>query len=35
MALAIQLLVNQISIIPTWGIKRNIGNHFTYETGIG
>tara|TARA_B110000879_G_C10910742_1_gene408190 strand:- start:53 stop:616 length:564 start_codon:yes stop_codon:yes gene_type:complete len=28
-------VVNQISIIPTWGIKRNIGNHFTYETGIG
>ncbi len=26
---------NQISIIPTWGIKRNIGNHLTYETGIG
>ena len=26
---------DQISIIPTWGIKRNIGNHFTYETGIG
>ena len=28
-------VVNQISIIPTWGIKRNMGNHFTYETGIG
>ena len=28
-------IANQISIIPTWGIKRNIGNHFTYETGIG
>ena len=27
--------VNQISIIPTWGIKRNVGNHFTYEAGIG
>lgn len=26
---------DQISIIPTWGIKRNIGKHFTYETGIG
>ena len=26
---------NLITIIPTWGIKRNIGNHFTYETGIG
>lgn len=28
-------VADQISIIPTWGIKRNIGNHFTYETGIG
>ncbi len=28
-------IANQISIIPTWGIKRNIGNSFTYETGIG
>jgi len=28
-------VVNQISIIPTWGIRRNVGNHFTYETGIG
>lgn len=28
-------IVNQISIIPTWGIKRNIGKHFNYETGIG
>ena len=28
-------IVNQVSIIPTWGIKRNIGQHFTYETGIG
>jgi len=28
-------VVNQISIIPTWGIRRNIGNHFNYETGIG
>jgi hypothetical protein len=28
-------IADQISIIPTWGIKRNIGNHFTYETGIG
>lgn len=26
---------NMITIIPTWGIKRNIGKHFTYETGIG
>jgi hypothetical protein len=28
-------VAHQISIIPTWGIKRNLGNHFTYETGIG
>ena len=28
-------VVNQVSVIPTWGIKRNIGNHFTYETGFG
>lgn len=28
-------VADQISIIPTWGIKRNIGSHFTYETGIG
>lgn len=28
-------IVSDISIIPTWGIRRNIGNHFTYETGIG
>lgn len=28
-------IADQISIIPTWGIKRNIGRHFTYETGIG
>ena len=26
---------NQISIIPTWGIRRNLGKHFNYETGIG
>ena len=24
-----------LSIIPTWGIKRQIGNNFTYETGLG
>ena len=27
--------VSDISIVPTWGIRRHIGNHFTYETGIG
>lgn len=25
----------QISFIPKWGMKRTIGNHFTYEVGIG
>jgi len=28
-------IVSDISIVPTWGIRRNVGNHFTYETGIG
>ncbi|PIF01153.1 MAG: hypothetical protein CR994_03310 [Maribacter sp.] len=28
-------LVSQISAIPTWGIRRNIGKHFNYEAGIG
>src|SRR5690606_7369286 len=28
-------IVSDISIIPTWGIRRNIGKHFNYETGIG
>ncbi|MCO4822412.1 MAG: hypothetical protein KC469_10110 [Flavobacteriaceae bacterium] len=27
--------ISDISIIPTWGIRRNIGSQFTYETGIG
>ena len=26
---------NLITVIPTWGIKRNVGKHFTYETAIG
>ncbi|SHI83197.1 hypothetical protein SAMN04488096_10520 [Mesonia phycicola] len=26
---------NQIRIIPKWAIRRTIGNHFTYETGLG
>lgn len=28
-------IISDISIIPTWGIRRNIGNNFNYETGIG
>ena len=30
-----QQIVSDVSIVPTWGIRRNIGNHFNYETGIG
>lgn len=26
---------NQVSVIPTWGIRRNLGTKFNYETGIG
>jgi hypothetical protein len=26
---------HHIAIIPSWGIKRNVGNHFTYEAGLG
>ncbi|RZK09618.1 MAG: hypothetical protein EOO46_13300 [Flavobacterium sp.] len=28
-------VVNQISMIPTWGIRRVIGKHFNYEAGFG
>jgi len=27
--------LSDISIVPTWGIRRNIGKHFNYETAIG
>ena len=27
--------IPDITIIPTWGIRRNIGNHFNYEAGFG
>lgn len=27
--------ISDILIIPTWGIRRNLGSHFNYETGIG
>ena len=27
--------ISDISIIPTWGIRRNVGRHITYEAGIG
>jgi hypothetical protein len=26
---------NQISVIPTWGIRRQVGQHFNYEAGFG
>ena len=26
---------NTVTVIPTWGIRRNIGEHFTYETAFG
>ncbi len=29
------VVLDGISIIPTWGIKRNIGKYINYETGIG
>ncbi|WP_186755789.1 hypothetical protein [Echinicola salinicaeni] len=28
-------MVNQISIVPTWGIRRVVWSHFTVEAGIG
>jgi hypothetical protein len=27
--------INQPWLVPTWGIRRNIGNHFNYEAGAG
>lgn len=29
------VLISDISIVPTWGIRRHIGNHFNYEAGFG
>ncbi|QXP52680.1 hypothetical protein [Cellulophaga sp. HaHa_2_1] len=28
-------IISDISIIPTWGIRRPIGKHVMYETGVG
>ncbi len=28
-------VIENVSIIPKWGIRRVIGEHFTYEIGIG
>ncbi|HMP99849.1 MAG TPA: hypothetical protein PKC24_08710 [Cyclobacteriaceae bacterium] len=31
----LERIVSFISVIPSWGIRRNIGNHFNYEAGLG
>lgn len=28
-------IVSDISVIPTWGLRRNLGEHFNFETGAG
>ncbi|WP_394751063.1 hypothetical protein [Spongiimicrobium salis] len=28
-------IVDNLAIVPTWGIRRNVGKHFNYEAGIG
>ncbi|HEX3166782.1 MAG TPA: hypothetical protein VHQ93_11030 [Chitinophagaceae bacterium] len=28
-------IISEISFIPTFGIRRNIGTHFNYEAGFG
>lgn len=28
-------VISNISIVPTWGIRRQIGKHFNYEAGAG
>ncbi len=28
-------VLGSIAIVPTWGMRRNIGKHFMYETGLG
>ena len=28
-------VISTVAFIPKWGIKRTVGSHFTYETGIG
>ncbi|MBY5957959.1 hypothetical protein KUV50_07455 [Membranicola marinus] len=28
-------VMSDLSIMPTWGIRRHLGKHFTYEAGIG
>ena len=29
------MVIDQISVIPTWGIRRMAGKHFNYEAGFG
>jgi hypothetical protein len=28
-------VISDVSIIPTWGLKRNMGKHITFEAGFG
>lgn len=28
-------IISDISIVPTWGLRRHIGNYFNYEVGFG
>lgn len=28
-------VISDISIIPSWGLRRNLGQHFNFETGAG
>lgn len=28
-------VISDISIVPSWGIRRNLGKHFNYELGLG
>lgn len=28
-------VISDIAIIPSWGIRRNLGKHFNYELGLG
>ncbi|MGB0522963.1 MAG: hypothetical protein ACPGJS_08380 [Flammeovirgaceae bacterium] len=28
-------VVSNLAILPTWGIRRNLGSHFNYEAGFG
>jgi hypothetical protein len=30
-----RIVFNQVAVIPTWGIRRVLGKHFTYEAAIG